>query len=397
MKKLIVILLCITMVGSLFAGCGGSGSSGKSDTIKIGSVHPLSGSMAYEGQALVNAQKLAVKEINDAGGIKALDGKKLELVAQDNQGDASVATSSTQSLINDGVVALTGTFTSATCMTATQEAEKAKMPFVVTVASATDLMDKGYKYSFRIQPNVDTYCADFIEYLKEIKEDDLKTAAIIHEDSTYGTSIAEYIEKNIGDAGVEVIGNVAYSAAASSLSSEVTRLSQMGPDILIPIGYYADQSLMMKEIVERKVEFPMTVGVANGAFSDAKFVRAFGSNANDILDVNYSYNPNSDKTKTLLESYKETFKDDMPVHAVYGYESIKVIADALERSGDVDSEALRAALAETDMDDHVLPQKNIKFDETGENINAASVLVQIQDGKRVIVYPKAYAEGKYQK
>ena len=71
-----------------------------------------------------------------------------------------------------------------------------------------------------------------------------------------------------------------------------------------------------------------------------------------------------------------------------------VIADALKRAGTTDHEALRDALAETNMTDHLLPQGAITFDEAGENINSAGVLIQIQNGKQVIVFPKEYAEGE---
>lgn len=395
MKKLLTAVVCLILVCLVMTGCGRR-NAGDDNTIKIGSVHPLTGSMAYEGQALVNAQQIAIDEINENGGIQSLGGKKLKLVTQDTQGDASIASLATQSVIRERVVAVTGTFTSATAMTASQQAEKAKIPFVVTVATATDMMDRGYNYTFRIQPNVEGYCSDYIKYLKEIKPDKLKTAVIMHEDSTYGTSIAEYVEKHIKEAGVKVLDTIAYPASASSLSAEVTRLTKLAPDILVPIGYYADQSIMMKEIVERNVKIPMIAGAANGAFSDAKFIKAFGAAANGIVDVNYSYNPKSEKADYLRQQYLERYGEEIPVHAVYGYESIKVIADALERAGSEECEDLRIALEETDLAEHVLPHGNIKFDDTGENINAAGVMVQIQDEKRVIIYPEEYAESQYQ-
>lgn len=82
----------------------------------------------------------------------------------------------------------------------------------------------------------------------------------------------------------------------------------------------------------------------------------------------------------------------MPAHAIYGYQSIMVIADALRRCSDVnDTEALRDAIAASEIYDHVLPQGVIRFDEKGENVNAAGVMVEIVDGKHVIVFPEEYA------
>ena len=87
--------------------------------------------------------------------------------------------------------------------------------------------------------------------------------------------------------------------------------------------------------------------------------------------------------------------EEMPVAAVYGYESIMVLADALRRSASTDAADLQKALSETAITDHVLPQATIRFDGTGEGVESAGVLIQIQNGKQVIVYPRAYAESEY--
>ena len=110
-KKQLMALLGVTaMTVSIFSGCGSSSSSSSStsgDTIKIGSIHPLTGSYAYEGQAIVNAQQLAIDQINADGGIKALNGKKLELVTGDSQGEADTGASEAERLISQGCSVLT--------------------------------------------------------------------------------------------------------------------------------------------------------------------------------------------------------------------------------------------------------------------------------------------------
>ncbi len=381
------IVLCFTVVLSL-TGCSEEEST---DVIRIGSIHPLTGSMAYEGQALVNSQKIAIERINAEGGI---NGKKLELKVVDSLGTAGGAATAAQKLINMNVCALTGTYTSSSAQVVSRTAEKFSVPFVVTVAASETLLTNGYKYSFRIQPSTVTFSENFIEYITSVKTPEMKTVAIIYEDSNYGSGIATYIEKNIDKTGLEIVGMIPYSAAASTLSSEVTKLVSLNPDILIPVGYYSDQNLLAKEIIDRNVTFPMIMGVANGAFSDAKFTKTYGTQADGFFDINYRYNPNSEETDYLLTKYRETYGEEIPVCAIYGYESIMVIADALKRAESSDCNKLRDALVQTNMTDHMLPQEEIVFDEAGENINSAGVLIQIQNGKQVIVYPEKYAEGK---
>ena len=142
-----ILIMLFVLIG--FSGC----STTENDTIKIGSIHPLTGGMAYEGQAMVNAQKIAIERINSEGGI---NGKKLELVARDSMGTSSGAINAAMKLTNSGVAALTGTYTSSTAQVVSRTAEKTKIPLVITVASSDNLLSNGYKYTFRIQPSVST-------------------------------------------------------------------------------------------------------------------------------------------------------------------------------------------------------------------------------------------------
>lgn len=397
-------LLSIAMSGLLtvlaVSGCGSTNSStasasGGGSVIKIGSVHPLTGSYAYEAQAIVNAQQLAIDEINAAGGIASMGGAKLELEVGDSQAGADTGASETERLISEGCSIITGTFQSGVTLTCMQKAEQNQVPFLVTVSNNVAMFENGFEYCFRIQPNADVFAHDFIEYITEIKTDDIKTAVLIHEDSLTGTDSGDIIAENMGSTGIELLDRITYSASTATLSTEVTKIADLKPDLLITIGYFADTSLLVKELNERGVELKMVCGVANGGISDTKFIEDFGDTVENYLDLNYRFNPNSEKTEELLTSYKEKYGDDMSVHAVWGYESIYVIADALERAGSSDSEALKKALHETNIEDHVLAQAGpITFDEKGENVNAAGVLVQIQNGKHVVVYPREFAEAE---
>ena len=394
--KWMALGLAAAMMTGILGACsepaGASGDAGEG-AIKIGSIHPITGAYAYEAQAIVNAQKLAVDEINAAGGIQSLGGRKLELVVGDSQGNADTGTSEAQRLINEGVVALTGTFQSSVTQTATQEAEKEGVPFLVTISNNVAMFERGFRYSFRIQPNADVFAQNFLDDIAQVKTDDIKTAVLLNEDSITGTDSGDIIEQNFGQTGIELLDRITYSASTTTLSTEVTRLAELKPDLLITIGYFADTSLLVKEINERGLKFKLVCGVANGGISDTKVIEDFDGSVENYMDLNYRFNPKSDQTETLLSDYKEAYGSDMSVHAVFGYESIKVLADALERAASTDHDKLRDALAATDYAGHTLAQGGgIKFDEKGENVNAAGVLVQIQDGKQVVVYPKAFAE-----
>lgn len=386
-RKAVFLTAVLLLMALILTGCGEKTST---DTIKIGSIHPLTGSMAYEGQAMVNAQRIAIDKVNAEGGI---NGRMLELVVRDSLGTSSGAANATLKLTNSCVVALTGTYTSSSAQVVSRTAEKTRIPLVITVAASDNLLSNGYRYTFRVQPSVSVFSKNFLQYLSYFKTEDMKTVAFIYENSNYGAGIAEYIKDHIDETGLTIVGMLAYPATTSTLSSEVTKLAALDPDLLVPIGYYSDQNLFMKEVLERGIQFKKVVGCANGAFSDAKFLRTYGTQVDGIYDINYRYNPNSEEAQYMLDTYREVYGEDIPVHAIYGYESIMVIADALKRCENPDDpEAVRDAIAASEITEHVLPQGVIKFDETGENINSAGVLVEIKNGKHVIVFPEEYAD-----
>lgn len=398
LKWSMATLLSATLVlSSMLAGCGTKPVAKTPSEVKeilIGSIHPMTGSMATEGKAIANAQQLAVDEVNAAGGIKSLGGAKLKLLIGDNQGTPDKAAIEVQRLIRDGATVLTGTYTSSATVTATQEAEKAKTPFVITVASTTNIQERGFKYVFRNQPNADVIAADFLKYINQIKTPDIKTLVLAHENTLFGTYFADYIKKNIDKTGLTILGVIPYAATTSTLDSEVTKLQGLKPDLMVGIGYKQDQSLLIKTIFERKLKFKGIIGVANGAYSDPEAIKNLGSAADLVLDVNYRWNPKNSKAETVLKDYQQKFGVGMSGSALWGYTAIQVIADALERSASTDKDKIRDALANTNFTNHILPQDAIKYDSKGENVNAAAVLVQVQSGKQVVVYPEKFAEAK---
>lgn len=398
-RLLVWLALASLSVALLGAGCGkgtGQGAAGGGPPeVKIGHIHPLTGSMAYEGGLMRSAIQMCVDEINESGGIKSLGGAKIKLLDGDSQGLPEKAASEAERMIREGAVALLGTYNSSTAYTATQIAEKEKVPFVITVAVADDILERGFKYTFRIQPRATVMAQNFISYLKQIKTDDIETIGLIHEETLFGTSIAKYIEQHAAEAGVKVVANIAYSPKAADLTAEVNKLKGANPDVVVATSYFQDGCLLAKTLSERGVRGKALIGVANGAFSDPKFAATVGEKvAEGVIDINYRANPKSELTQKVLARFQEKYGQKLSSHAVYAYMAMRVVADALERCGSTDPVKLREALAASSITDHILPQGPIEFDERGENVNAQAVMIQVQKGLPVVVLPEEYAEAK---
>jgi branched-chain amino acid transport system substrate-binding protein len=366
--------------------------------ILIGHIHPLSGALGFDGQELKKGMMLAVKEINDAGGIKSLGGAKLKLLDADSEGKPELAVSAVERFNREGVVAVMGAYQSAVTLVAAQQAEKLQIPYVVTVAVADEVTSRGFKYTFRVQPSAEQMASQTVKYVSEIAKatgQTVKTIAYLHDDTAFGTSLAGHVKKFAPNYGMEIIVDVPYSPRAADVATEVGKIKAAGADVVMDTGYFGDGVRVFKTMRDMKIKSKGIIGCGNGAFSHPKFVEELGNLTENVMDGNYCANPRSPLTKKAFANYKAAYGTDMGPSTVFSYQPVYVLADALERAKSTDREAVREALSKTNLAEHILPQGPIVFGPDGQNKNAQAAMMQILGGKIVTVWPEAYAEGKY--
>jgi branched-chain amino acid transport system substrate-binding protein len=375
---------------------GGGGSSG--ETITIGSLHPLSGAAAADGQQMDNGAKLAVDAINEAGGIESLDGAQLELASADTQGAPEVGQSEAQRLIEEGAVALVGTYQSAVSQNVAAVAERNQVPFVIDVSSADAILQQGYKFTFRLQPSAAVLAERGAEYLADVSENGdapAQKVAILHEQGPFGTAIKDTFSAKAESLGMEIGPVVSYDpASVSDFTTQITTVRESGADVLMVAGYYRDGVLVANAVNTVQPGLDAVWGVANGAFDTPQFPGEVGEAGEGFFDANYRLDMTNPDTQELAEKYKAEFGDDIRTAAVLSYDAVRVIAAALETAGDASPQAVRDAIAETELDSLIAQDGPIAFDEAGENENAAPILMQVLDGVVTQVFPEDYAEAE---
>ncbi|MEO6018950.1 MAG: ABC transporter substrate-binding protein [Knoellia sp.] len=385
------------------AACGGSSPSGGSDagggsgkTIKVASLHPLSGAAAADGQQMDNGAKLAVEAINAAGGIKSLDGAKLELVSADSQGKPEVGQSEAQRLIQEGVVGIVGTYQSAVSANVATVAERNKVPFVIDVSSADSILSQGYKYTFRVQPSASVIGQQGAQYLFDVSTaagKPVKKVAFLHEQGPFGSGVRDAFTKKAGELGFEVGPAISYDAASvSDLTTQITQVKASGADVLAVAGYYRDGVLVAKAVNSVKPPVNAVYGVANGAFDLPQFTKEAGAAGEGYFDANYHPDYTKEPMKELAALYKKQHNDDIRTGAVLAYDSVRVIADALERAKSSEPAKVREALTQTNFESLMAQSGPIAFDEKGENKGAIPILMQVQKGVVNQTWPKDLAQ-----
>ena len=386
MRKLAVIVTSVAVALSM-AACGtddeGGGSASAPDEIVIGSIHPLTGDLAGAGQQMDQAAQMAVKDINDAGGIKALGGADLVLSSGDSKGVAETGQSEAQRLIDEGAVALVGTYQSDVTLNVASVAERSRVPFVIDVAVDDQILEQGYQNTFRIQPDASSMGQEGADRLVEIAEqsgEKVDSVAYIHEDGSFGTSVFDAFKTEAESQGISVDKEVTYSVTNfSDATTQVREAASANPDVIVATGYYPDQLLVAKAVKALSPDIQSLYGVANGAFDDENFSNDAGAAGAGVLSANYHYDAASDRTQEIRDRFEQEYGEPMQTASVLSYQAVEVIAQALEEGGSADPSELRDAISQTSVEDPLLAFDGpIEFDETGQNTNATVVVMQVK-------------------
>jgi len=365
--------------------------------VKVGYILPVTGPLAFEAALALNGVLLAVDEINAAGGIKSLGGAKITLLPGDTQNKVELGNSEAARLIDQGIVALIGPFSSLVAYSVRQVTEKNKTPFLLLAAVADNLCEGGLRYIFRMQPNgkgMATLTVNHMVEMAKAASAPVKRVAMMHEDGNFGTTMGNHVEAFARTAGYELVQRVPYNLKSPDFTAELAKVRAAKPDLLVISGYYGDSKLIAETAAKLRMGIHALVGLANAAYSNPKFIGENRELTEDLFDGNYWHNPTSARAKAVFAAYQKRFNAIMANHSVQGYQVTYVLKDALERAASTDREKVRDALAKTNLADHILTQDAIKFDDTGENVNASPALLQVQGGKPVVVGPARYAESK---
>jgi branched-chain amino acid transport system substrate-binding protein len=395
MGKRSFIFVLAAIVGVFLLGF--SPNAMAADTVKVGNIIPLSGPSASVGQQGKNARELAVEQINAAGGIKSLGGAKLEMLYADSESKPEKGVAEAERLINtEKVNVLTGCWNSAVTLPATAVAERYGIPFIVPVSVNDKITERGFKNVFRIAAKDSWWTRDQFQFLKDMLAEfgeKAETVAFVYENGDWGKGMAGSWKKLAPEFGFKVVLDEAYPSTATDLSPVVNKIKRAKPDVLMLVSNAADAILLTNTLAEYRVK-PKAIICSGGGHADPSFLQAVGKNGQYIFDiVEWETDINKPGVKEINAKYKEKYGSNLTGEAVDAYVAMYMLADALERAGSLDPAKIREALAATEYKGEglIVGYESVKFDESGQNVNAALVMVQINDIgnglERITVWP----------
>lgn len=395
-RRLYTAFFALCLLAAAWLGHGGVARA--QDVITFGAALSLTGRTATEGRLVKEGYDIYVKHINARGGI-VVGGKpyKVAIKYYDDQSDANTSAKLYEKLIvEDGIKLLLGPYSSGITFPASAVAEKYRVPMVVAHAAASAIYERGFKYLFATLTSVDQYTQNMIRMAAEASPRGQRIA-LIHENVLFPQQGIDGAAAQAKAAKLDVVYKEAYPSGTKDFSSMLAAIKGRNPDVLIAGGYTGDMIVLARQIAEQGIELKM-VGFLLGPTLPG-FVEALSTRAEGLLEpIQWSATmPWKDEIFgwTAAEFADLCQKETGHVcdyHPPQSAAALQVYQRALERAGSLDPERVRDALARTDMMSFYGP---IKFNEKGQNIAKGMSVIQIQQGKPVVVYPVKGAQGKF--
>lgn len=391
-------------VGGIAGGGGGGGSS----TFKVGAIYPLSGGLAELGQSMralclnaaevVNSShQLGPLTLSEGEGLTGHDNAEVEVTVSDHRADPGQGRAEAERMVQqENVDMLYGCYNSSVTSTVSQVAEREEVPHINGESSSPDLTDRGLNWFWRTGPHDRTYTKNmfsFIDGLNERVENPVETAAIIHEDTEYGSVSAEVQVQLCKENDIEIVaGPIAYTAESiSSFSSQIQRIQAADPDVLFPTSYVKDAVLMAEEMQNQNFMPPLIVAQNSGHTSSTFISQAEISNyfcsrtdfTSDMPDVVPEMGTYQDFALNNTEIPPADF-----AALVRTWGGLLCGLTAVDKAESFDPEDIQSSLNQLKMDRLVTGLTfGVDFKDNGQNSLASGVIGQFQNANSKLVWP----------
>src|SRR5215470_10416117 len=385
MKQVIKFAPVAIAVAIALAACGKKEEPAKKEeakaaapaeeVVKIGHVAPLTGGIAHLGKDNENGARMAVDEINAAGGLKVGDKTyKLELLGEDDAADPKQGTTVAQKLVDAGVVAVVGHLNSGTSIPASKIYADANVTQISPSATNPKLTEQGFKTTFRVVANDNQQGGVLANFAaSEMKA---KTIAIVDDRTAYGQGLADVVEKVSKEKGVKVVAREFTNDKATDFNAILTKIRAAKPDVVMYGGMDATAGPMAKQMKQLGIKAPMLAG--DGVCSP-EFIKLAGDAAN-VLTCSMAGEAVEKlaKGEEFKQKYKAKFGTEVQVYSPYSYDAVYVIAEAIKRAGKADRASITAAMPATN---YAGLTGQIAFDDKGDIKNGAISMFKVKDGK----------------
>lgn len=398
LKQLAALCACASLIGIMTPESASAKVDG--DTIIFGAAVSFTGKYSTAGKHTKNGYDLAVERINSKGGI-TVAGKKYKLAIKyydDESTPARASALAERLILQDEIKFMLGPYGSGLTKAVAPITEQYKIPMVEGNGASRSLFNKGYKYLFAVLSTSEQYLAESISLAAELakkagKDPSSVTVAIAVENDPFSQDIRAGVIDDAKKYGMKIVIDDKLPKELSDMTATLTKVKALKPDVLVVSGHSKGAVLIVRQLNEMKVNVPM---LAITHCESADVIGKFGAGADNVLCATQwteTMSYKDDYFGTAMDYYNDfnaKYGYYPPYQAAESSASVQVYADAIERAGSFDTEAIRDALAATNLDTFY---GTVKFSPAGNNIAKPMILRQIQNGKYVAVAPTKFATG----
>lgn len=334
LKHFVIALAASTAIAS---------SAYAADTIKIGLSGPFTGGSASMGVSMRDGVKLAVEEINKAGGVL---GKQIQLVERDDEAKNELGVQIAQELINKEQVAATvGYINTGVALASQRFYQEAEIPVINNVATGTAISTqfKAPNYIFRTSAN-DTIQSGMIAN-EAIKRQGFKKPAILADSTNYGQLGQADLIKALEKDGVKAVATEKFNIGDTDMTAQVLRAKEAGADVILTYAIGPELAQIANAMAKLGWKVPL---IGSWTLSMASYIDTSGANGDGaIMPQTFIQLPTTPRRKAFIEAYQKKYNIDRmpsPVSAAQGYDSVYLLAAAIKQAGSTDGRKVREAL-----------------------------------------------------
>jgi branched-chain amino acid transport system substrate-binding protein len=356
-------------------------SGNAAEPVRIGIALSQTGNLADSAGPYFKGIDLWREQANARGG---LDGRPIEFVVYDDRSDPATSARLYERLItSDKVDFVASSLGSATAATGSAIAEKHKIIMINGGGAAEAIQQRGFQYVFQTAARISSYADGIVPMVEKYH---IKTIALVSRDYAAARDISKAIKDSLNGHDVKIVMDEYFPAGTADFSSQIAKAQQLQPDLWIGLLYPSEAIETVRQF--HSMNYMPKFFIANGV-SQQDFLSATGKDADYALGMSL-YEPSlpSEGNKDFVKTYREKYNGDPGYYAAFGFVAGTVLEAAVKKAGSIDTEKVREVLTTlklgTVMGKHEVDPK------TYMQIGVRGLVVQVQDGKREVVWPEEF-------
>ncbi len=362
--KLMRRALILMMVLSLACAAGAAAK-----TLKIGSVSPLTGPYAADGNDIANGVRAAIDVVQAAGGIPGYD--KIELFAEDTACDPKQAVAAANKLVNEGVVGVVGAYCSSSTIPASEVLNEADIVMITPASTSPKVTERGLPYMFRVCGRDDDQGPAAVKFMKDFLK--AKTVFIVDDKTTYSQGLADEVEKVAAKDGIKVLGHDHVNQGDKDYSAVLTKVKEANPDVFyVSMQNSATGALMYIQarragitaalMGQDAVYHPQLIEIAKDAAKGAY--------------LTFGYTDKATPEYKKFEEANKKYSEKPGAYSAYAFDCAMALLTAIKEAGSVEPAKIAEKLKSMEM---IGASKKLAFKENGDS-GSDYVIFVVEDG-----------------